>query len=474
MNGSDGDRQYDVVIIGAGIGGLVCGCLLAKAGMKVLIMEQHHSAGGYCSSFKRGSIVFDSAAHCFGGYRREGFTRRVFDELQLEKKIAISRFDPSDIVRTPGYTISYRGELKDTLREFESAFPGEGKNIADFFHFLLSPEPHAFARIRSWTFKRLLDEFFRNEHLKAVLAIPLLGNGGLPPSRMSAFIGSKMFSEFLLDGGYYPNDRMQALPDALIERFREFGGEVHFSSPIASITIKNGAATGVVAGNGQAIASRCVVSNCDARQTFLCLLPPAAVPAVFREHLETMIPSSSNFIAYLGIDPQRVSIPRAGTSLWFLSHYDLDLAYKRARENDIDGFGGHLVRVSPDRMSVLAIIPAAFRDIRYWQEHKSRFLDRFIERIEHDTLPGLRNGIIYKDAASPQTLFRYTRNYQGASYGWAGMPSQLADPDMSKPSFLGGLYLTGHWTTLGVGVSGVVYSGWETARRLLKREKYIS
>ena len=60
-------NKYDVIIIGAGISGLVCGCYLAKAGMKVLIVEQHDKPGGYCTSFKRQGFTFDAAAHTLGG-----------------------------------------------------------------------------------------------------------------------------------------------------------------------------------------------------------------------------------------------------------------------------------------------------------------------------------------------------------------------------------------------------------------------
>lgn len=56
-----GNDMCDVVIISAGIGGFVCGCYLAKAGMKVLICEQHYKPGGYCTSFKRGRFTFDAA-----------------------------------------------------------------------------------------------------------------------------------------------------------------------------------------------------------------------------------------------------------------------------------------------------------------------------------------------------------------------------------------------------------------------------
>ncbi len=62
-------NAYDAAIIGAGLGGLVCGCYLAKAGMKVLIVEKHFKPGGYCTTFKRKDFTFDAAAHSFGGYR---------------------------------------------------------------------------------------------------------------------------------------------------------------------------------------------------------------------------------------------------------------------------------------------------------------------------------------------------------------------------------------------------------------------
>ena len=80
---------YDVAIIGAGIGGLVCGCYLAKAGMKVLIAEQHHKPGGYCTSFTRKGFTFDAAAHSFGSYRKEGNMYKVIQELDLMGRIKV-------------------------------------------------------------------------------------------------------------------------------------------------------------------------------------------------------------------------------------------------------------------------------------------------------------------------------------------------------------------------------------------------
>src|SRR5512147_422334 len=98
---------YDAVIIGAGVSGLVCGRYLAKEGMKVLIAEQHYKPGRYFTSFKSKGFTFDAAAHSFGSYRKGGNMNRVFKDLDLNKRLKIKRYDPSDVIITPDYKISF-------------------------------------------------------------------------------------------------------------------------------------------------------------------------------------------------------------------------------------------------------------------------------------------------------------------------------------------------------------------------------
>lgn len=462
---------YDAIIIGAGIGGLVCGCYLAKAGMKVLIAEQHYKPGGYCTSFKRQGFTFDAAAHCFGGYRKDGITRKVFKHLEIDKRLKIKKVDPSNIIITPDYKVSFRSDINETIKEFQKVFPEESNNINNFFHCVLNPDPNSFSRIRSWTLKNLFDQYFTNDKLKTILSAPLLGIGGLPPSLMSAFIGSKLFSEFLLDGGYHPEGGMQALPDALAERFKEFGGELLLSCLVKKIKVSDNKVKGVVLEKNDFIPSKYVVSNCDARQTFLKLLGKEKVEKVFYSNILKMKPSISNFILYLGIDRYFQSLPKPGTTLCFFPHYDLDIAYKAAQKGDIESYGGYMLYVYKDMPAILAIIPAPFKNKRYWDYNKNRYSKSFIDRIEKYSIPHLSEHIIYTDAATPHTLYRYTLNYRGASFGWEGTPSQLALSDFSKPSFIKNLYLTGHWTTLGIGISGVVYIGYDTAKKILRKEK---
>jgi len=464
-------NEYDVIIIGAGISGLVCGCYLAKAGMKVLISEQHFKPGGYCTSFKRKNFTFDAAAHCFGGYRKNGITRKIFEDLNINTRLKVIKSNPSNIMMTPDYNISFWDEIEQTGYELEKCFPHESKNIIKFFNFLTRSPASEFIRIRHMTFQDLLDLYFTDNKLKSLLSAPLLGIGGLPPALMSAFVGAKLYSEFLLDGGYHLTGGIQELPDTLAEAFQGSGGTLLLSSRVRKIKVKNKSVHGVIVGNNEFISSKYVISSCDAKQSFLELLDKEDVEKEFCANLNKMRPSISNFILYLGLDRNYRELPCRAATICFFSHYDLNKSYRAIQKADINSYGGYMMYIPDREPSVLAVIPAPYKNEEFWNENKEYFSSWFIKRIEETSIPHLSEHIIYKEAATPLTLFRYTLNYQGACFGWAATPSQLLVPGFKKNIEIEGLYLNGHWTTQGMGISSVAYVGAETAKLVLKKQK---
>jgi len=460
--------SYDVIIIGAGISGLVCGCYLAKAGMKVLIAEQHYKPGGYCTSFKKGEFTFDAAAHSFGGYREGGIVRKVFRDLGIENRIRIKRFDPSDIIITPDHKISFWNDMDKTISEFQATFSDEKDNIKNFFS-LFNVDTKSLIHIRSLTFKYLLDKYFKNDNLKAILSFPLWGNAGLPPSLISAFIAIRVYKEFHIDGGYYPDSSMQALSDALAKRFKEFGGELRLSSLVKKIRTKDNRVNGVALEKSIFIPSKYVISNCDATQTFIKLFGKRKITNELLEKLRSMIYSLSMFIVYLGIDKSLMKLSHPGSNIWFLPHYSIEDMYLAAKNRDLNNLEEFMLRVSPNSKVISAYFHVPFNNKNYWGNNKDKFLNLVINKIE-EHIPGLSKHIIHKDAATPYTLYRYTLNYKGASYGWDSIPSQFADIDFKKPSFVKNFYMTGHWTTQGFGIPGVMYSGQDMAKSILIKE----
>jgi phytoene dehydrogenase-like protein len=147
--------------------------------------------------------------------------------------------------------------------------------------------------------------------------------------------------------------------------------------------------------------------------------------------------------------------------------------YLSAKKGDFHDMGRYLVHVSPDLTTVIAYINAPFKNKNYWDGNRNKLADILIKTIEMHTIPGLSKHITYKTTATPQTLYRYTLNYAGSAYGWESTPSQLVEPEFRKPYFIRGLYLTGHWTTHGLGIPGVMYLGYDTAKMILRKNQKI-
>ncbi len=464
--------DYDAVIIGAGISGLVCGCYLAKAGMKVLIVEKNAKPGGYCTSFTRGGFTFDACAHSLGSLREGGNIRTILKELDLGERVSIIRYDPSDIIIAPDFKIHFWNDLNKTINEFQEKFPNEAKQIRDFFAYLDNNSGMALlANLRNKTFKDLLDSYFEDYKLKAILSLPVLGNVGLPPSLVSAITAVTIYKEYIYDGGNYFEGGMQKLPNILVKKLKELGGEIILSKLVEKIKINDTMVKGVILGNNNFISARYIVSNVDTRYTFLEMLDNKLTDKNVLDKLNNMTPSLSMFILYLGIEQYFNGFPEVPSNIWHLPNYDIESMYLTAVKGDIDNSDWFLFRASKDKRNILMLVNAAFNTEQYWNENKSRLTDLFIKKIEN-IIPELSRHIVLKISATPHTLYKHTLNYKGAAYGWNSIPSQFAVSEFTQKTSIKNLYLTGHWTTLAQGISGVSYLGRSTARMILNKKEY--
>ncbi|MCX7926739.1 MAG: FAD-dependent oxidoreductase [Candidatus Omnitrophica bacterium] len=238
-------RKYDVIIIGAGIGGLTCGCYLAKAGMKVLIVEQHTQVGGYCTSFNRQGFTFNVLTSTLGNLGKNKALGLIMSELGIDKKLDFIKVDPSDIILTSVYSIPIYSDFNKTINKLQESFPKEAIKIKEFFDFIRNSDMiNLYFKLRRKTLKELLDSYFLDIQLKSIFTM-MLCRLGLHPKDIAAFTSVVHFREFIMDMGYHPKGGMQRLSDAFAGRFRDFGGEILLKSRVDKIIIKNKKAMGV-------------------------------------------------------------------------------------------------------------------------------------------------------------------------------------------------------------------------------------
>jgi len=326
----------------------------------------------------------------------------------------------------------------------------------------------SFNSLRRKTFKALLDEYFESDKLKSILSIPVFGNTGLSSSEISAYTAVTVYKEFTLDGGYYPHSSIEKFPTLLAERFKELGGEFTFSSLATKIETSKNATTGVYL-TDKLIKSKYVVSNADCRQTFLKLLGKDLLSQEFADKIDTLIASSSMYILYLGLDKNFSDCLIEGTTYWATDNVFLKKTFDSEKNSKLQKIGWFALRLLPGKKNtIVAFTAAPFNNERYWMKNKRIWMDSFIKKIKR-IFPDLSKHIIFKEDATPQTLYKQTLNYRGARCGWASTPSQIMLAGLSQATPIKNLYLTGHWTTLVLGIPGVAYLGKDTARIILRK-----
>jgi phytoene dehydrogenase-like protein len=467
------NNEYDVIIIGAGIGGLVCGCYLAKAGLKTLIVEKNAHPGGYCTSFKRGGFVFDSCVHSLVSCRKKGIVGKLIDDFNIKDELNLYRSNPSDIIITPDHKINIFNNVEDTIDELGKYFISEKDAIKKFFSFVLNTPIASFQGIRKNTFKEILDKYLSNEELKHILSIITYGCTALPSSRLSAIVGCLVYKEFIFDGGYYTEGGIGKFTEILTKKYREYNGELRLSIKAKKIRISYNTATSIILENKEELFSKNIVSACDLKETFSELIDGGFTE---KESINDMEPSLSSFLAYIGTDSDLSAYPELKSQIWLTKETNIEKVYTQTLNMKINFLNMNSPSAKSNnynKNSIALSLPSPFVNEDYWTNSVREDTAQKLITIAEKIIPDLGKKVKLKITASPSTLRKITLNYKGSSYGWAGTPDQFLNEAISQKTKINNLYLSGHWANLSCGLTSVVAIGFSTSKMILLKHKNI-
>jgi len=470
------EDEYDVIIIGSGIGGLVCGSLLSKKGYKVLVLEQHYQVGGYCSSFNRSGFVFNTGVEDVSGLWERGPLTYLLKEIGLRKEELFVR-------NTSEYIFKGRRIKAKSLEEFigtlSEMFPDEEENIKAFFNeakkayeecymetevygvplpaelivkvfgekkLLNYPREHP--HLYNWmnkNFKEKLDEYFKNEDLKEFLCA-LLGYIGTKPDKTPANSALTACISYYIHGGYFPKGGAQKFANSLKDYILNHGGKVLVNHKVNRILVENGRVVGVMV-RDKVFKAPIVVANVNAKTTFLELIEKSHLKEEFIEYIKGLKMSPSCFMVFLGIDMDLSSYPTLiknideNCEIVINSNADPSLAPK-------------------GKASITILTLANYQDFpeRGTDEYirkKQEYSEALIRKAEK-VIPNLSKHVIVKDAATPKTFERYTSMPQGAIYSF-DQSTGVKRPYFKTP--IKGLYLANASTFPGGGIEAVTISG---------------
>ena len=491
-------ETYDVIVIGAGIGGLSTAALLAKAGKSVLLVERHDRPGGYAHGFRRRDFHFDAGVHLVSGCSAEGyrsgstihnicrtvgidpqavflpirnFARAVFPEFEVSIQAGEEAFIDGLCAHFPQEKNGLLALIRLCRRVAEEAMLAEelleqGKSAR------VSPVQALsnLFRYRRATLAEALDEFLLDVRLKSACASlwPYLG---LPPSQLSFLYWASMMAGYIYEGGYYCRGSFQTYANLLADAITGNGGEVLLNSSVRRICVEHGKACGIVLENGQVIRAEVVVSNIDFCQTANLLNGHEHLPPVYLDGLAKLTPSLSIFANYIATDLP-LSEDIHSHEGFFYDSFDHEAAYALTQKGRANWFSATLPSLTdptlaPKGQHIMLLTTLCPFDIgQSWRQAKHAYQQRLLEQAER-YFPGLNQHLLLLEAGSPRTLERYTLNQQGAAYGFAPSPDQIGPNRPSVRGALPGLYHAGHWTRPGGGVVGVSVSAVLAAQTIL-------
>lgn len=495
-------KKFDVLIIGSGMGGLVCGNILSREGYSVCIVEKNKQLGGCLQVYVRDKVIFDAGVHYLGGLDKGQNLYQIFKYLGLMDKLKLEKMDEAfdcvvldDDEKIYEIAQGYDAFIQRLVRDF----PEEEKAIRNYcdtiieicdrfpmYRLRMEGDGKEKQEVMGLSAKIFIDQLTENEKLRAVLAgnnMLYAGVGEQTPLYVHALIvNSYMESAWrCVNGG-------SQITKILSANIHAAGGVIIRHKEVTKLIVEEGLITRALLKDGTQLEATHFVSNTTPVKTFR-MTETARIRAVTRKRLESMKNTVSSFI--INIVFKKNCFPyvkhnyyyhKTG-SVWKMDDYE-------ASEWPL-GYALYLApssrtREFADGMTIFAYM--RYEEVRPWassfntiskkedrgpgyEAFKKKKAEQLLDKVE-EKFPGLRNCIKTYYTSTPLSYRDYIGNEDGNLYGtvkdYQDPLASLMPPKTKIPN----LYLTGQSLNLH-GVLGTAISGLITAAALMGRNDFI-
>ncbi|MFK7996731.1 MAG: phytoene desaturase family protein [Granulosicoccus sp.] len=495
-------KNYDLIVIGSGMGGLATASILAQyKKQKVLLLESHWTAGGFLHSFKRKGHEWDPGFHYIGDMSEGTQTRGCMDLVTAGRVQWQQLHEDFEHFMFPDRTFVMPSTREAHIERLKEEFPLESDNIDAYFDDI--------SRIHKWHYRwyysklwagvvadvisggkdRKLAETITADYLKERFTDPLLiavltaqwGDFGTPPERSAFGVHARVVSEFL-DGGYYAIGGSQKIADTVSDIVKENGGDVLVSHPVKEILIRDNKAYGVrveTRKETKEFYAPKIVSAAGLDTTFNRLVP-GQYAQVERDRLKSAVRGMSATILFMGIkdDPRKFGFK--DTNYWMYdrlehSYEDATVSFPPSIGNTTLSFAS--LRNPALKKHVAQLVTFSWYDDwkrfadKPWKKRgpeyeklKEQYIENLLDFVE-ERIPGLRDIITYRELSTPVTVETMSGHVNGQVYGRECSPLRIKDK-WSIQTSVKNLYLTGTDIVI-PGVNSGLMSGVMTAAKLM-------
>uniref|UniRef100_A0A8C5PV84 Amine oxidase domain-containing protein n=1 Tax=Leptobrachium leishanense TaxID=445787 RepID=A0A8C5PV84_9ANUR len=521
--------NLDALVIGSGVGGLSVAAVLAKAGKKVLVLEQHDQAGGSCHTFQERGYEFDVGIHYVGQMHEGGMFRVIMDQLtdgQLQWNRLANHYDSISIGHRVYRLYAGKKEFPDALK---MQFPGEEEAI-DKFMFLMKKVarhvallgtlkilPEALmrqllrSRLLHWispvfrmsesSHQDIMDGLTRNKDLQAVFSYLFYG---VPPNDSSFMINALLIHHYKR-GAWYPRGGSSEIAFHMIPLIQRAGGQVLVRAPVSRILLDNGRATGVAVQRSEGevcVYAPVIISDAGIFNTYERLLP-AEIKTIPEVHslLSSLQYGMGCFLVFVGLKGSSDELGLKSTNLWIYEENDLNCLMGKFSSMSCEEMCEQLPLMfitfpsakdptysqrHPGRSCMTLLTMAPFEWFSRWKGQQPRHRGEEYEEMKMklaqgmlgraiEEFPQLADKVDYMEAATPVTNEYYLRAPEGSMYGAEQNCSRYQSDIINKmraQTAVPGLYLTGQ-DVFSSGLAGAVHGGLICACAVLNRILYL-
>ena len=469
---------YDVIVIGSGLGGLICARQLAQSGRSVLVLERQHQPGGCLQSYRRGDMEFDTGLHYVGGLGEGQALHDAFEALGLLKlpwqRLDADGFDQITIGRQTYPLAEGFDHFADTLATF---FPQQHHALKQFVDLLRElPSFEESSQVNAFDY---LTTLFHDPLLVNVLSAAAmkmeLRRESLPLFNFVHSLSSYVQSSWRLKGGG------NLIVNSLVNDLKAAGGEICCGAEVKRLEEQGGRIIAAHGPNGKRFEGRLFISDVHPQLTFSWLKDSNLLKSVFRRRINALENTFGMFTVSLVLKPD---------TLPYFNHNKY--VYRKPNvwtfSEDVGGVGGVMVsaKVPEDGTSFVRqidlITPMPWVMCHHWENttigrrgeiyelQKERMADECI-RLAERVIPGLNKMVEKRYTSTPLTWRDYTLSPCGSAFGIRKDSRAPLLTMLSPKTPVPNLFLTGQSLVLH-GLEGVTRTAFNTLDCVMNIENY--
>ena len=492
------------IVVGAGIGGLTAGALLARRGYDVSLYEQAYVPGGCASTFKRRGFTFDVGATQVAGLEPGGIHHRIFEELEIDLP-PVTPCDPACAVFLPGETqpINVWRDPEKWQQERQQQFPGSEpfwQLLAKLFQasWQFQGRDPVLPPRNLWDLWQLTSALRLDTLITVPFTLMTVGDalrlyGIYNDRRLKTFLDLqlKLYSQVDTDetallyaatalgvsqepqGLYHLQGSMQVLSDRLVEGLKKYGGKLftgHSVEKIETLKDKKTKVTIRVRKTGETITKIAdhVVTNVPV-QNLVKMIDTPTKPGfnLYQQRVDKLPEASGAFVIYLGVDEE--AIPEScPPHLQFFYDYDGIIGENNSLFVSVSKPGDG--RAKKGQRTIIA---SSFTDTQIWNNISEEKYQQLKQQYSQEAIARLSNyfnlnadTIIHQEAATPRTFAYYTARDKGIVGGVGQRVSTFGPFGIATRTPMKNIWLVGDSTHPGEGTAGVSYSALTAVRQI--------